>query len=78
MATKKEKRERALAKRDAFMENVKQDGLTALQRSREEAKQKEEQMKAEIERVDNELGMTGAVRSMLLLAMADTRLGESK
>lgn len=52
MATKKQKREAALAKREKFLAEVRADGLEA-QRLDQEAQEKQEQlMKAEADRIN--------------------------
>lgn len=52
MATKKQKREKALAKRAAFLEEHRQHGLEALKRDREEREHQEERMKETARQID--------------------------
>lgn len=71
MATKKEKRIRALAKREEFLAKEKEAGLAAQQRSREEEVKKDELVKAALEKVDADFGMSNVVRNLLLVAAMD-------
>ena len=57
MATKKQKREAALAKREAFMKKTEASGLEALERDREWRKQKEARISMEIKNEIDRLEM---------------------
>ncbi len=54
MATKKQKREKALAKRDAFLNEERQRGLDALRREKEAREIRERQTRNRIRDIDNQ------------------------
>jgi hypothetical protein len=63
MATKKQKRAAALAKREAFMAEERERGLQAQQAGREEEKRKDDEARKRIASIDDSMP-----RSLLMLA----------